>query len=73
MAEQFDRAMQEHAHILAGNPPLNDAIKRVDAFVAIAKGILLRNRVHDFEAADVVALAGMIAARERDEITAQQV
>jgi len=73
MSEHFDRAILEHAQLLDGNPQLNDAIYHVDACVALAKGILLRNRVHEFRAADVVAVAEMIAAREKDEHSADQV
>lgn len=68
MAEQFERALSEHAPLLRSNPHLSRAIKHVDACVAIAKGILIRNRVHDFEAADVVAVAEMLADCERDDI-----
>lgn len=73
MSEHFDRALAEHAPLLDQNPPLNHAIGHVDACIALAKGILIRNRVHEFQAADVVAVAEMIAAREKDEIGQQQV
>jgi hypothetical protein len=42
-----------------------DAVADVAGFVFLAKCALLEHRVRDFTAADVVALAALIEARER--------
>lgn len=43
----------------------NDGALNVLHYVAMAKRMLLQERVQNFEAADVVALAGLIAAETK--------
>lgn len=59
----FDAYMREQAesHGAAPTEPAHVALE----CVAIAKRILLQERVRDFTAADVVALATIIEARDR--------
>ena len=62
----LDAYMAEIQHGLRSSSEVSPAvIYTVSAYVDLAKRILLKHRVRDFQAADVVALASIMEARDR--------
>lgn len=59
----FSTRMREHLHNNSGPHP--EVAHTVFDYVDIAKRMLLELRVRDFSAADVVALAAIMEARDR--------
>jgi len=59
----FTTKMREHLSVSGGPSP--EAAHTVFDYVDLAKRILLELRVRDFTAADVVALAATMEARDR--------
>lgn len=62
-SKPFDKALEQSPYPI--HPHMHAALVDVNDSVDMAKRILLQNRVRDFSAADVVALALGIVQREQ--------
>ena len=65
-AQPFSNRMREYIHQGGTTGPHPEVAHTVYDYVDIAKRMLLELRVRDFSASDVVALAAIMEARDRE-------